>query len=206
MKRVACVALILCLGTINPAASSAASLELAGSVGLPLEIPGYDRHNSLGFVGTIVFGDAGPFVLGAGIGKDSFENKNDDGSSTFTTLYMDFRIPFVRRSGLSFFGVVAPEIVARSISYSQEAQAANSLIPSSETDGNLGLALGTGFSIGLAGEWLSLVSTQKLHMVWTDVSSSNFFVVSFGVALSNLNPSKNQAALRAWAVRSKRPR
>ena len=185
MKRVACATLIFCLGTIMPASSSAASLEIAGSAGFPLEIPGDDRHNSLGFVGTVIFGDAGPFVLGAGIGKNSFQNKNNNGSKTFTTLYMDFRIPFVQRSGLSFFGVIAPEIVARSISFSQEARASNSLIPSSETDGNIGLALGTGFSVGLAGDWLSLVSTQKLHLILTEVSSSNYFVVSFGIALSD---------------------
>jgi hypothetical protein len=161
------------------------SLELSGAVGFPTEVPNGAHHKSLGRVATVIFGPAGPFELGLSLGFNEFDNKNDAGSVAFTTLSFDLRVPFVRAKRFGFFGVIAPELAFRTFSFSKEAQASNSLIPRSQTDGNLGLALGTGISFGLAGEWLSLVSTQKVHFVSSEVDGNVLFVVSFGIALSN---------------------
>jgi len=185
MWRIAGILVLSCLGVLSPTNGSAVSLELSGAVGFPAEVPNGAHNNSLGRVATVIFGPAGPFELGVGIGNNEFDNKDDDGSVAFTTLSFDIRIPFVRAKNFGFFGVIAPELAVRKFSFSEGAQTANSLIPPSQSDGNLGLALGTGISFGLVGEWLSVVSTQKVHFVSAEVDGNVLFVVSFGIALSN---------------------
>jgi len=160
-------------------------LELLGTVGFPVEVPGDERHNSVGGVVAVIFGQAGSVFLGGGIGYDEFDNKHDDGGVSFNTLFLDIRVPFVRTGRFGLFGVIAPEYAVRKTSFSKQAQDSNPLIPSSESDGNLGLALGTGISFELAGDWLSFVSTQKVHFISTEVDGTVLFVVSFGIALSN---------------------
>ena len=184
MWRTAGVLLLLCLGGLSSTEASEVSLELAGTVGFPVDVLDGDYQNSLGGVATVIFGPV-PFGVGAGIGYDEFKNKSDDGSVAFTTLFVDIRLPIVRAERLGVFGVVAPELAFTTISFSEEAQAANSLIPPSETDVNIGLALGTGVSLRLAGEWLSFISTQKVHFILDEAGSNMLFVVSFGIALSN---------------------
>jgi len=131
-----------------------------------------------------MFGPA-PFGFGMGIGRDEFEDKDDNGSVAFTSFFLDIRMPIVRAERFGIFGVIAPEVAATTISFSKEARAANSLIPPSDTALNFGLALGTGISLRLVGESLSLISTQKVHFVLDELGSNMLFVVSLGIALSN---------------------
>ncbi len=187
MGRSIGIVLLLCIAVFSPTQSGAVSLELLGTVGIPSDVPGEERHNSVGRIATVIFGQAGTVSLGAGLGFDEFDNTHDSGSTSFNTLFFDIRVPVVHTKRFGLFGVIAPEYAVRRISFSKQVQASNSLIPSSESDGNLGLALGTGITFTLAGDWLSFVSTQKVHFIPTEVDGSAFFVVSFGIALSLSN-------------------
>jgi hypothetical protein len=176
---------MLCIAAVSSTESRAISLELLGTIGFPVEVPGEDRENSFGGVGAVIFGQPGRVVMGGGVGYDKFDNKDDEGSVAFSTLFLDIRVPIVYRGRFGLFGVVAPEYAIRKTTYSKQTQASNPLIPSSESDGNFGLAIGTGFSFTLAGDWLRLVSTQKVHFISTEVDGTAFFAISLGLSLSN---------------------
>lgn len=185
MSRFVGIIVLSCLVVLSPSAGSTAALELSGTVGIPAEFPTNDHNYSLGRRASFIVGSAGPFDLGLRVGHNQFDSTNDESKVAFTTLAIDIRIPFVRAQRLVMFGVIAPELAIRTFKFSESAQAKNSLIPPGQSDLNFGLALGTGLSFDLVGEWLSLVTTQAVHFVSAEVEGNVLFVISFGVALSN---------------------
>ena len=177
--------MLVCLTLFYPNQSKAVSVELSGAVGSPIQVSGEQRHYSVGGIATVIFSQAGPFYLGGGIGYDKFDNKHDDGGVSFKTLFFEIRLPFVRTGRFRFFGVFAPEYAIQRTLFYKQSQGVNPPLPSSQWAGNVGLALGTGISLKLAGDWLSFVSTQKVHFIAADVDGTRLFVVNFGIALSN---------------------
>jgi len=185
MRSITVVILVVCLAAVVPSRVAAASLEVSGTLGFLSDNPGDQRDDSSGWLGNIMFGQAGPFVMGLGVGVNQFDNTGDAGGVTFRILSFDMRVPVVDANRFGLFIVMAPELAVSQTSFSKEARASNELIPANLSDTSLGLSLGTGFTVDLFGEWLSVVSTQKFHLIMTEVEGSALFVVSLGLAFSN---------------------